>query len=106
MAVRTLIVSATNVMARGYYVVPVDRKSEHGTPVNGLFALARGLLRAIAFKVPARAVAVIDTAAPFASWPKPLAEQLSMLEPLLVAFGLRVVRAPDELHLVASYTKA
>ena len=46
---RTLIVSATNVMARGYYVVPVDRRSEHhGVAVNGLFALARGLLRALA----------------------------------------------------------
>src|SRR5436190_20245344 len=103
---RTLIVSATNVIARGYFVVPVDRRSEQGTPVNGLFALARALLKAIAFKVPARAVAVVDTAAPFPGWPPALAQQVPLLVPLLRAFGIAVVEAPDELHVVASYAQA
>jgi DNA polymerase-1 len=103
---RMLIVSATNTLARGYYVVPVDRKNADGLTVNGLFAMARGLLRAIAFKVPARAVAVIDTNAPFKHWPPTLAEQLPHVAALLRAFGIPVVEAPDELHLVASYAKA
>jgi DNA polymerase-1 len=103
---RTLIVSATNTLARGYYAVPIDRRSPAGAPTNALFAVARGLLKAIAFKVPARAVAVVDTNAPFAGWPPLLAEQLATLGPLLRAFGLQVVAAPDELHLVASYAQA
>src|SRR5688572_17931044 len=64
------------------------------------------MLKAIAFKIPARAVAVIDTNAPFKGWPPLLAEQVPMLAPLFKAFGIHVVEAPDELHLVASYAKA
>ena len=97
---RTLIVSGTNTLARGYYAVPVDR------PHNALFAVARGLIKAIAFKVPARAVVVIDTAAPFASWAPGLKTQLPQLAPLVRAFGFHVVEAADELHLVASYAQA
>lgn len=103
---RTLIASATNVLARGFYVVPTDRRSERGEPVNALFAVARALLRAIAFKAPARAVALVDTRAPFDGWPQLLREQLPKLGPLLEALGLRVVQAPDELHLAASYARA
>ena len=106
MADRTLIVSATNTLVRGYHLVPVDRRSDKGATVNGLFAVTRGLLKAIAFKVPARAVAVIDTNAPFPGWPQTLTEQLPTLAPLMRAFGIPVVEAPDELHVVASYTQA
>ena len=34
---RTLIASATNLLWRGFQVVPTDRKSPSGAPVNGLF---------------------------------------------------------------------
>src|SRR5690348_3938013 len=101
---RTLIVSATNVLARGYYAVPIDRKSPGGEPVNALFAVARALDKALAFKQPARAVAVVeaepavdDPNAP-TPWPPILREQLPRLVPLLEALGLPVVTVPGELH--------
>src|SRR5688500_11492664 len=103
---RTLIASATNMMVRGYYTVPVDRRAPDGRPTNALFAVTRGLAKAIAFKTPARAVAVVDANAPFPAWPAVLKEQLPMLAPLLRAFGLHVIEAPDELHVVASYAHA
>ena len=55
---RTLVVSATNVLARGFLLVPTDRMSRGGAPVNGLFAVARAIRRVLAFKQPARAIAV------------------------------------------------
>ncbi|MBX3155361.1 MAG: hypothetical protein KF773_05145 [Deltaproteobacteria bacterium] len=102
---RTLVASATNLMARGFLVVPTDRRSPAGEPTNGLFALARALHRVLAFKLPARAVAVIDAGAP-AGWPPLLAQQLPALAGLLEALNLRVVVAPDEVHAVASYARA
>jgi DNA polymerase I len=103
---RTLVVSAGNVMARGFFVVPTDRRSTTGEPVNGLYAVARGVLKAMTFKTPGRAVAIVDANAPLPHWPPLLVEQLPRLVPLLRALGLAVVEAPDELHLVASYARA
>src|SRR5438067_874908 len=57
MSDRTLVVSATNVLARGFLAVPTDRKSRAGAPVNGLFAVARAVLHVIAWKAPETAVA-------------------------------------------------
>ena len=68
MTARTLVVSATNLLARGFMLVPTDRMSRDGEPVNGLFAVARGIRAAVAMKAPARAVAVIDPE-PQAAWP-------------------------------------
>jgi DNA polymerase-1 len=103
---RALIVSATNVLARGYYAVPIDRRSPGGEPVNALFAVTRALARAIAFKQPARAVAVVESTPPPASWPPILREQLPRLAPLLEALGVPVVEVAGELHVVASYARA
>jgi DNA polymerase I len=103
---RTLIVSATNVLSRGYFAVPIDRRSPGGEPVNALFAVARALDRAIAFKVPARAVAVLEAGPPPESWPEILRQQLPRLRPLLEALGIAVVEATGELHVVASYAHA
>lgn len=103
---RTLVASATNLLARGFLVVPTDRRSRAGEPVNGLFAVARALHRALGFKTPARAVAVIEANPPPASWPAILAAQLGPLPELLRALGLHVVVAPDEHHVVASYVRA
>lgn len=103
---RTLIASATNILWRGFQVVPTDRKSRAGDPVNGLFAVARAISRVLAFKEPARAVAVIDSKANEKPWPDLVKKQLGALPDLLRAFGLQVVEAPDELHVVASYAKA
>lgn len=103
---RTLVASATNLLARGFLAVPVDRKSPDGAPVNALFFVARAMFRAIAFKTPARAIAVIDEAPNDAAWPPILKEQLGPLRPMLETLGFTVVVARDEEHLVASYTQA
>jgi DNA polymerase-1 len=104
MAERTLVVSATNTLARGYLVVPTDRVSRTGEPVNGLFAVARALQRVLAFKRPARAIAVIEQGVQLA--PAILAAQVPALPELLEALGLAVVTAPGEVHVVASYVQA
>ena len=106
MSDRTLVASATNLLARGFLVVPTDRQSRAGEPVNALFAVARAIHRVVAFKVPARAVAVIDTAPRDAAWPPLLKAQLPQLPGLLTALGVHVVEAPDEVNLVAAYAQA
>lgn len=106
MADRTLVVSAGNVLARGYLVVPTDRTAPGGDPVNGLFAVARAIQRALAFKLPSRAVAVIDADAAAAPWPPALLAQLPALPTLCRTLGLTVVDAPGEVHAAASYARA
>jgi DNA polymerase I len=98
------VVSATNTLARGYMVVPTDRVSRAGDPVNGLFAVARAIERVLTFKRPARAVAVIEQDVKLA--PPQLAAQVPALPELLQALGIEVVTAPGEIHVVASYVKA
>ena len=101
---RTLIASATNLLARGFLVVPLDRRSRAGAPVNGLYAVARALLHVLAWKAPARAVAVVDRGA--YEWAELLRPQLDELPALLAALGFTVVEAGDEPHVVASYARA
>ncbi|MBK7861317.1 MAG: hypothetical protein IPJ65_22435 [Archangiaceae bacterium] len=101
---RTLIASATNLLARGFLVVPTDRKSPAGAPVNGLFAVARALAHVLAWKTPARAVAVVDLQG--REWPELLKPQLPELAPLLRALGFTVALGNDEARLVAGYTRA
>jgi DNA polymerase-1 len=103
---RTLIASATTLLARGFQVVPTDRKSKAGEPVNGLFAVARAIHRVLAFKKPARAVAVIDSKAKTRGWPELLVKQLDALPELCRTLGLHVVETDDELNVCASYAKA
>jgi DNA polymerase-1 len=106
MSDRTLVVSATNLLARGFLVVPTDRRARDGAPVNALFAVARAIHRVLAFKQPAHAVAVIEAEPARATWPPLLAEQLAPLPGLLAALGLPVVEATGELDVVASYAQA
>ena len=100
---RTLVASATNLLARGFLVVPTDRRSRDGQPVNGLFAVARAIHKALSFRRPARAIAVMEKNAPPPGWPEALRAQLGPLPELLGALGLTVVHAEDEVHVVASY---
>ncbi len=106
MSDRTLVVSAANLLARGFLTVPTDRRAPGGDPVGALFAVARALQRVIAFKAPARAVAVLDADARGRGFAPLLEAQLPRLAPLLEAHGLHVVVAADEPHLVASYAQA
>ena len=68
MSDRTLVASATNLLARGFLVVPTDRRSRAGDPVNALFAVARAIHRVIAFKLSARAVAVVESSSRCVGW--------------------------------------
>src|SRR5262245_6858537 len=104
MSERTLIVSATNLLARGFLEVPTDRKSRAGAPVNGLYAVARAVMHVLPWKLPARAVAIVDTGG--RQWPDLLVPQLEALPQLLRSLGLSVVEAAGEPHLVAAYTRA
>jgi DNA polymerase I len=104
MSERSLVIAATNLLARGFLVVPTDRKSRTGTPVNGLFAVARAVLHVARWKAPARAVAIIDRHG--REWPELLLPQLEQLPALLRALGATVVEADDEPQRVASYTRA
>ena len=106
MADRTLVASASNLLARGFLVVPTDRRSRAGEPANGLFAVARAIQRAVSFKTPARAIAVIESGDPPAGWPPILVAQLAPLAALLESLGMRVVKAADERRVVATYARA
>ncbi len=106
MSDRTLVASATNLLARGFLVTPTDRMSRTREPVNALFAVARAVRRVVAARAPARAVAVIEAEPRTAGWPAILVAQLAPLPELLRALGLHVVVAPGEVHVVASYARA
>jgi DNA polymerase-1 len=103
---RTLVISATNVLASGYMVVPTDRRSPAGEPVNALFAVARAIARVLAFKLPSRAVAVIGNDLDTEKWPDILRVQLARLPSVLSGLGVHVVQAPGEQQVVASYAAA
>lgn len=103
MSERTLVIAATNLLARGFLVVPTDRKSRTGQPVNGLFAVARAVLHVLDWKVPVRAVAVVDRRG--REWPELLVPQLEQLPALLAALGVSTVEADDEVQVVARYTR-
>ena len=98
---RALIVSATNLLRRGFLAIPVDRKSDDGAVVNALYGVARSLERALTAKSPDLAVAVIESNA--LELPALLAPQLAQLESVVAAHGVSTVSAADEVHVVASY---
>ena len=104
MAGRTLVVSAANLLRRGFEAVAPDRHSDAGEPVNALLAVARALGKAMALKRPDRAVAVIEAAS--ADWPALLEPQRARLPAFLEAHGLTVVHAESEPNVVASYVQA
>ncbi len=106
MSDRTLVASATNLLSRGFLVTPTDRRSPAGEPTGALFSVARAIQRVLAFKVPARAVAVIETRATARPWPDLLAAQLPRLRDLVDAMGIHPIETVDEVDVVASYTAA
>lgn len=103
---RTLVASATNILVSGYMVVPTDRQSPSGEPVNALFAVVRAIHRVLEFKLPARAVAVIGNNVDTSKWPPLLQQQLPALPGLLRDIGIHVASAADEHHVVGSYVQA
>ncbi len=101
---RTLVVHATHLLRRGFLVVSTDRRNDAGMPANALYALTHALRRALAFKTPDYAVAVVEPD-PVADAPL-LATQLEALAALLKLHGVSVVAAPEPAGVVASYTRA
>jgi DNA polymerase-1 len=102
---RTVIVHATNLLARGFVAESTDRRADDGRPTNALFGVTRALLRAIAFKEPEHAVAVVDDT-PTDEWPPLLKAQLPLLGDLLEAHGMHVVSSGQAADLVASYVQS
>src|SRR5213076_661094 len=91
-------------LARGFLVVPIDRRSPDGQPVNGLFAVARALVHVLQWKAPALAVAIVDRQRQ--KWHELLVPQLERLPALLEALGFTVIEGSPEGKLIAGYTRA
>lgn len=106
MASRTIVVHATHLLTRGFLVVSTDRKGEDGEPTNALYAVTGALSRAVAFKEPDRAIAVLDASLDPATLPPLLAPQVAALPALLEAHGFHVVSSNNPANLVASYARA
>lgn len=98
------MVSASDVLARGHVSV-ADRRTSDGRPTNALFAVTRALRRALSFKQPDLAVAVVASPTP-PGWPEDLRAQAEPLLALLDAHGLAVVHSEAPRHQVAAYTHA
>ncbi len=98
MSGRALVVHATHLLFMGSQV--------SGDPGHALGAAVGALRRALAFKEPARAVAVLDDAPDLAAWPAPARPLHDLLPRVLEAHGVPTVRAADAIQVVASYVQA
>ncbi|MCG8417442.1 MAG: DNA polymerase [Proteobacteria bacterium] len=105
MSGRALVAHATDLLAQGFLTEATDRTADGSEPTNALFAVTGALGRALAFKQPALAVAVVAAAPDMEAWPPLLQTQNQRLVELFEAHGLAVVRADDPAHIVASYTE-
>ena len=102
---RALVVHGTNMLVRGFQAAAPDQRAPDGSPTNALSATARGLRRALAFKEPDRAIAVVDSRS--VEGPPLLRSQVPRLPALLAAHGLEVVESDgDAAALVASYVRS
>lgn len=100
MTARTLLVHATHLLARGF-IAAADSEAESGA----LQAVSGAVRRALAFKEPDHAVAVLD-AEPPPNMPPILEAQLAQLPRVLQAHGIACVEAGAAIDVVASYTRA
>ena len=82
-----------------------DRSSVHGNPTNALFGLVRALRRAIEFREPNVAVAVVDAHASTA-WPAALASQAKRMPTILETLGFHIIVSETPANAVAGYTHA
>lgn len=101
---RTLVLHGTDVLVRAFLSVPHDVRTPDGRLTNALLGTARVLRRALSYRAPDRAVAVLDSAPP--PGPPALVAQAQHLSALFAAHGIRVVTTDDPLHVVASYVEA
>ena len=99
MSDRALIVSAGNLLRRGFQAIATDRNAADGQPVNALYGVARSLHRALALKTPTIAVAVTS---PISG---PACPQSARLSSLIRAHGIVLAEVDDEAQVVAAYTR-
>ncbi len=102
---RLLVAHGTDLLVKGFASVPPDRVTPDGVPAAGLFQVARVIFAGLKFKVPERAVAVLDTAVDPA-WDERLQAQLPALPSLFEAHGFHVVATSEPTSVVASYVQA
>ncbi|MCO4773340.1 MAG: hypothetical protein KDA24_25125, partial [Deltaproteobacteria bacterium] len=95
---RALVVHATNLLLGGF-----DAGSD---PANALAHATGALRRALAFREPTFAVALVDEAPLLDDAPHSLLTQHERLPSLLATHGFSVVVAPEPMHLAAAYTRA
>ena len=100
---RALVVHATDVLLRGFHTAATDMQAPDGTPTNALHALTGGLRRALAFKIPDRAVAVLQAGE--LDGPDLLIAQTPRLPSLIETHGIQVVTSADAAQTVASYVR-
>ncbi len=98
MADRALVVHATHLLFTGSQV--------SGDPAGALAAAVGALRRAIAFKEPARAVAVFEADPATKGWPPSLPAQHELFPEVLAGHGVRSVKAAASIQVVASYVQA
>src|SRR5690606_26157340 len=106
MAGRALVVHATNLLVRGYAMVDAERTTPSGEPANALYALIRGVVRALAFRTPDVAVALVDSETERDGWPPRLVAQAERLPALLAAHHIPVVVVDRPEHVTAAYVQA
>ena len=102
---RSLVVHATDVLARAFQSVSVERRASDGRPTNALFGAVRTIRRALSFRSPDRAIAVLATEPP-EGWPPALTAQIDPWRNLLEAHGLALATVAHPEHTVADYVRA
>ena len=98
MADRALVVAATNLLVGGF-----EASSDPGA---ALAAATGAVLRALAFREPTVAVAIIEDEPDRADWPASLRAQHAALPQVLAEHGFGTIIADDPIHLCASYVQA
>ena len=101
---RLLIVSAGDLLAKGFVAIAADRRAPDGAPSNALYGVTRSIVRAVAAKQPKHAVAVIGEDRRFDD--PALQPQRARLPGVLERLGFVVFEVPEEAEAVASYVAA
>lgn len=98
MSERALLVHATHLLQTGAAVA--------SDPAGALSGVIGAVRRALAFKDPEVAVALLDEAPDWGELPAVVQEQHTLLAEVLRAHGFAILTAPEPIHLVAAYTAA
>ena len=95
---RVLVVLATNLLLGGF-----EASSD---PEAALLAATKAVLRALAFREPTLAIALIDAEPDFGAYPPSVRSQHGTLQRLLAEHGLGTLVVDDPIQIAASYVQA